>query len=117
MWRRCSVLLSPPREGWGQGHSATVLQESLAAIMADAGAQTLLDTTLVPRILAMTMNIRDECMTAVQAPAPALSDSLMAIANDIATIKDEVAKLAVSNGQQRISSRPIARVFGIGPIK
>ena len=58
--------------------------------MADAGAQ---DNTLVPRIMAMAINIREDCITSVKAPAKALSDSLMAIANGIATIKDEVAKL------------------------
>ena len=57
---KCLVLLSHCGEGWGQGHSATVIHNSLAAIMADAGAQELLDTTLVPRIMAMAINIREE---------------------------------------------------------
>ena len=94
---KCSVLLSEPGEGWGQGPSETVLKTSLAAIMADAGAQQLLDTTLVPRIMAMSINIREECIASVQTPAQALADSLIAIANGITTIKERVAKLDKSS--------------------
>ena len=94
---KCSVLLSEPGEGWGQGPSETVLKTSLAAIMADAGAQQLLDTTLVPRIMAMSINIREECIASVQTPAQALADSLIAIANEITTIKEHVAKLDKSS--------------------